>query len=133
MTRNPAVQVMMGELASLVSIYESMLLAHEDRGADRDDGVLWPSKTALYSAMALQSELNGRMLETIRELAGAAMITLPSSDADFDNPEIAARHRALHALGHHPPHFACDRARPRATAPKSAGICSSRRTAARPR
>ena len=41
--------------------------------------MLWPSKTALYSAMALQSELNGRMLEIIRELAGAAMITLPSS------------------------------------------------------
>ena len=30
------------------------------------------------------------MLEIFRELAGAAMITLPSSDADFDNPEIAA-------------------------------------------
>jgi 4-hydroxyphenylacetate 3-monooxygenase len=44
----------------------------------------------LYSAMALQSELNGRMLEIIRELAGSAFITLPSSSADFDNPEIAA-------------------------------------------
>jgi 4-hydroxyphenylacetate 3-monooxygenase len=40
--------------------------------------------------MALQSELNGRMLEIIRELAGAAFITLPSSEADFGNPEIAA-------------------------------------------
>ena len=47
-------------------------------------------RRALYSAMALQSELNGRMLEIIRELAGAAFITLPSSEADFDNPEIAA-------------------------------------------
>src|SRR5262249_52852431 len=37
----------------------------------------------------LQSELNGRMLETIRELAGAAMITLPSSVKDFANPEMA--------------------------------------------
>ena len=49
--------------------------------------------------MALQSELNGRMLEIIRELAGAAMITLPSSLADFENPETAGRYRALHALG----------------------------------
>jgi 4-hydroxyphenylacetate 3-monooxygenase len=40
--------------------------------------------------MALQSELNGRMLEIIRELAGAAMITLPSSARDFDNPAMAA-------------------------------------------
>jgi 4-hydroxyphenylacetate 3-monooxygenase len=80
---------MMGELASLVTIYESMLLSHEV-SAPIKDGVLWPSVVTLYSAMALQSELNGRMLEIIRELAGSAFITLPSSEADFGNPEIAA-------------------------------------------
>ena len=85
----PPVQIMMGELAALVSVYESMLLAHET-AAPIEEGVLWPSKVILYSAMALQSELNGRMLEIIRELAGSAFITLPSSAADFDNPEIAA-------------------------------------------
>ena len=79
----------MGELAALVAIVENMLLAHETPAPIDADGVLWPSQTALYSIMALQSELNGRMLETIRELAGAAMITLPSSVHDFDNPEIA--------------------------------------------
>jgi 4-hydroxyphenylacetate 3-monooxygenase len=86
---NPAVQVMMGELASFVSIYESMLLAHETVATVDADGVLWPGKTTLYAAMALQSELNGRMLEIIRELAGSAMITLPSSRDDFDNPDMA--------------------------------------------
>jgi 4-hydroxyphenylacetate 3-monooxygenase len=85
---NPAVQILMGELAALVSIYESMLLAHETV-ATIDNDVLWPSRTTLYSAMALQSELNGRMLEIIRELAGSAMITLPSSAEDFANPEMA--------------------------------------------
>jgi 4-hydroxyphenylacetate 3-monooxygenase len=86
---NPAVQIMMGELAALVSVYETMLLAHETMATiDRDD-VLWPSRTALYSAMALQSELNGRMLEIIRELTGAAMITLPSSLHDFESPHTA--------------------------------------------
>jgi 4-hydroxyphenylacetate 3-monooxygenase len=30
------------------------------------------------------------MLEKIRELAGASMITLPSSARDFDNPAMAA-------------------------------------------
>jgi 4-hydroxyphenylacetate 3-monooxygenase len=49
---------------------------------------MWPSQPTLYSVMALQSELNGRMLETIRELAGAGMITLPSSAKDFDNPDM---------------------------------------------
>jgi 4-hydroxyphenylacetate 3-monooxygenase len=85
----PPVQIVMGELASIVSVYESMLLAHEIASTIDDDGVLWPSRTTLYSAMALQSELNGRMLEIIRELAGSAMITLPSSQVDFDNPDMA--------------------------------------------
>jgi 4-hydroxyphenylacetate 3-monooxygenase len=85
---NPAVQIMMGELASLVSIVEGMLLAHET-AAPIENGVLWPAKTVLYSVMALQSEFNGRMLETIRELAGSAFITLPSGIDDFDNPAIA--------------------------------------------
>jgi 4-hydroxyphenylacetate 3-monooxygenase len=85
----PPVQIMMGELAALATVYEAMLLAHETAAPVRD-GVLWPSIVILYSAMALQSELNGRMLETIRELAGSAFITLPSSAADFANPEIAA-------------------------------------------
>ena len=86
----PPVQVMMGELAALASIYENMLLAHEITGTIDANGVCWPSKTTLYGAMAMQSELNGRMLEIIRELAGSAMITLPSSLEDFDNPEAAA-------------------------------------------
>ncbi|HLQ93750.1 MAG TPA: 4-hydroxyphenylacetate 3-hydroxylase N-terminal domain-containing protein [Xanthobacteraceae bacterium] len=85
---NPSVQTVMGELAAFVSIVESMLLAHETV-APIENGVLWPSKMTLYSVMALQSEFNGRMLETIRELAGAAMITQPSSLKDFENPEIA--------------------------------------------
>jgi 4-hydroxyphenylacetate 3-monooxygenase len=86
---NPAVVGMMGELAALVSIYESMLLSHEIMGTI-EDGVFWPSRTSFYAASAMQSELNGRMLEIIREMAGSAFITLPSSDADFANPEIMA-------------------------------------------
>ena len=63
-----------------------MLLAHET-AAPIENGVLWPSVITLYSAMAMQSELNGRMLETIRELVGSAFITLPS----FDWPISATR------------------------------------------
>ena len=85
---SPPVQIAMGELASLASIYEGMLLAHETN-APIIDGVLWPSRITLYSAMAMQSEFNGRMLEMIRELVSSSVISLPSSVADFDNPEIA--------------------------------------------
>ncbi len=87
---NPAVAIQMGELAAMVTIVDSMLQAHETVAPIDQDGVLWPSRATLYSVMALQSELNGRMLEIIRELAGAAMITLPSSARDFDNPAMAA-------------------------------------------
>jgi len=87
---NPAVQVQMGELASLVSIVENALLAQETVATIDEKGVLWPSRTALYSIMALQSELNARMIEIIRELTGAGMITLPSSRQDFSNPETRA-------------------------------------------
>jgi len=85
---NPAVQTQMGELASLVSIVENMLLSQETTATVDADGVLWPSRTGLYSVMALQSELNARMIEIIRELTGAGMVTLPSSLADFENPEM---------------------------------------------
>ena len=84
----PPVQIAMGELAALVSIYEGMLLAHEVAAPIRD-GVLWPSVITLYAAMAMQSEFNGRMLETIRELVSSSVISQPSSVADFDNPEVA--------------------------------------------
>ena len=85
---SPPVQIAMGELASLASIYESLLLAHEINAPIRD-GVLWPSPVTLYSAMAMQSEFNGRMIEMVRELVSSSVISLPSSAADFDNPEIA--------------------------------------------
>jgi 4-hydroxyphenylacetate 3-monooxygenase len=84
----PPVQIAMGEIAALVSMYEGMLLAHETNAPVRD-GVLWPSVITLYAAMAMQSEFNGRMLEAIRELVSSSVISQPSSAADFENPEIA--------------------------------------------
>jgi 4-hydroxyphenylacetate 3-monooxygenase len=85
---SPPVQIAMGELAALATIYEGMLLAHETN-APIKDGVLWPSVVTLYSAMAMQSEFNGRMLEMVRELVSSSVISQPSSVEDFDNPEAA--------------------------------------------
>jgi 4-hydroxyphenylacetate 3-monooxygenase len=83
----PPVQVQMGELAAYASLVDNMLHSHETVAEIDDDGVLWPSKQALYAVMALQSEINPHMIDIVRELTGAAMITLPSSVKDFDNPE----------------------------------------------
>ena len=87
---SPAHQVAMGELAAYASIVEGMVQAQETMATHDAEGVLWPSKTALYSVMSLQSEINPRMIDIVRELTGSAMITLPSSAKDFDNEESAA-------------------------------------------
>jgi 4-hydroxyphenylacetate 3-monooxygenase len=86
---NPPVQQMTGELAAIATIVEGMVRAQESLATVDEDGVLWPSQAALYSVMALQSELNPRMIDIVRELTGAGMITLPSSLKDFENPDEA--------------------------------------------
>jgi 4-hydroxyphenylacetate 3-monooxygenase len=83
----PPVQVQMGELAAWASIVENMLCSHETTGPIDEDGVVWPSKAALYAVMALQSQINPHMIDIVRELTGAAMITLPSSAKDFENQQ----------------------------------------------
>jgi 4-hydroxyphenylacetate 3-monooxygenase len=86
----PPVQIQMGELAALASIVELMVDAQEARATIDPDGTVWPSRQALYAVMALQSEINPRMVDMLRELTGGAMIMLPSSEKDYDNPQIAA-------------------------------------------
>src|SRR5215472_9928057 len=76
--------------AAFVSIVEAMLESQEVRAVIDDKGVLWPSRTSLYAVMALQSEINPRMVEIVRELTGSAMITLPSSLRDLESSETAA-------------------------------------------
>ena len=85
----PPVMVEMGELAAYASLVENMLYSHESVSTIDEDGVLWPSRTALYAVMALQAKINPHMIDIVRELTGAGMITLPSSEKDFDNPQAA--------------------------------------------
>ncbi|MEA2823729.1 MAG: 4-hydroxyphenylacetate 3-monooxygenase [Alphaproteobacteria bacterium] len=87
---NPAVQIMLGEMAAFATIVDSMVQAQETQATIDAEGVVWPAKTALYAVMALQSEINPRLLNMARELAGGSIIMLPSTAKDFDNPEIAA-------------------------------------------
>jgi 4-hydroxyphenylacetate 3-monooxygenase len=86
---HPQVQVQMGELAAQVQLVESMLEAQETKATIDAKGVVWPCQKTLYSVMALQSEINPRMVDMIRELTGAAMISLPSSERDLTSPATA--------------------------------------------
>ncbi len=85
----PPVMVQMGELAAYASIVEGLLNSHESMGEIDEDGVLWPHRPSLYAMIALQSELNPKMFEMVRELTGAGMITLPATSKELDNPETA--------------------------------------------
>ena len=49
-----------------------------------------PDAHMLYSAQVLTQQIYPKILNALRELAGGGMIMLPSSSADFANPEIAA-------------------------------------------
>jgi 4-hydroxyphenylacetate 3-monooxygenase len=86
----PPVQIAMGELAALATIIENMVICQEAMCTIDDMGIAWPSRTALYSIMALQSELNPRMIDIVRELSGGSMIMLPSSWQDYEDEAISA-------------------------------------------
>jgi 4-hydroxyphenylacetate 3-monooxygenase len=86
----PPVQIQLGEMAAFATIIDSMVRAQETEATIDAEGVVWPSKRALYAAMALQSEINPRLTDIARELAGGSIVMLPSSARDFETPEIAA-------------------------------------------
>ena len=84
----PASQAQLGEMAAMASIVEMMVEAQETR-ATVEDGVVWPSRVALYAIMALQADLNPKLIDLARDLSGGAMIMLPSSRLDYNNPDTA--------------------------------------------
>jgi 4-hydroxyphenylacetate 3-monooxygenase len=86
----PPVQIMLGEMAAFATIVDGMIRAQETEATIDGEGTVWPSKAALYSVMSLQSEINPRLNNTLRELAGGSIIMLPSSIKDFEGAETAA-------------------------------------------
>jgi 4-hydroxyphenylacetate 3-monooxygenase len=86
----PPVQGALGDIASLAALVEGLVLAQEAHCKVDADGLVRPGAQEQYSQMVLQPELHNRMLNAIRDLVGGGVIQLPSSVADFANPEIAA-------------------------------------------
>jgi 4-hydroxyphenylacetate 3-monooxygenase len=85
----PSSQAQLGEMAALAYIVETMVEAQESLATVDEHGVVWPSRMALYAVMALQSDLNPKLIDIARDLSGSAMIMLPSSQLDYANPETA--------------------------------------------
>jgi 4-hydroxyphenylacetate 3-monooxygenase len=88
-TKIPSVAEQLGMLAAQVGGVNAMLSGMEASGQQL--GEWWvPNKHFMYSAQVLTQDLYPRVIQTIRDLAGGALIMLPSSVLDFGNPQLAA-------------------------------------------
>ncbi len=88
-TKIPGVSEQLGMLAAQAGMVNAMLSGMEASGEKRGD--YWvPNKHFMYSAQVISQDLYPKVINTIRDLAGGALIMLPSSIADFGNPELAA-------------------------------------------
>jgi 4-hydroxyphenylacetate 3-monooxygenase len=86
-TNMPPVREQLGYLAANVSMVNAMMAGMEIEGEMR--GEWWvPNKHYMYSAQVLTQDLYPRVVNTLRDLAGGALIMLPSSIRDFENPEL---------------------------------------------
>ena len=83
--RIPGVQEKLGEMAGLVSMVESSLLAAEYAAEKDANGVMIPNKRALYGIMSLQSEIYPRAINLLRDLAGGGVLQLPSGVKDLES------------------------------------------------
>jgi 4-hydroxyphenylacetate 3-monooxygenase len=86
-TEIPSVREQLGTLAAQASMVEAMLSGMEASGAHV--GEWWvPNKHFMYSAQVLTQDLYPRLVNVVRELAGGALIMLPSSFRDFADPQL---------------------------------------------
>lgn len=85
----PGVVEKLGELASLVSVAESGVLAAEYTAAPDAQGLYRPGAQPLYGAMGLQSEIHPRVIGILRDLVGGGVLQVPSSAAELVNPGTA--------------------------------------------
>ncbi len=85
----PPVAGDLGELASLASVVEGMVIAAEATAVTNANGVVHPNPRFLYGAMGLQAQLYPRMIHLLRELAGGGVLQVPSSVGELTNEDMA--------------------------------------------
>lgn len=86
----PPVRGMLGELAAHAAMVSGLVYAAEQNCELDEFGVAWPGRAECYAAMTLQSDFYPRLLHLMRDLCGGGVIQMPSSAADYDNPEARA-------------------------------------------
>jgi 4-hydroxyphenylacetate 3-monooxygenase len=88
-TNMPQVREQLGSLAAQAGMVDAMLSGMEAAGSGHGE-FYPPNRHQLYAAQVITQELYPRLINLIRDLAGGALIMLPSSFRDWANPEIAA-------------------------------------------
>ncbi|HWD03791.1 MAG TPA: 4-hydroxyphenylacetate 3-hydroxylase N-terminal domain-containing protein [Amycolatopsis sp.] len=86
----PPVRGVLGELAAHAAMVSGLVYAQEQNCELDEKGVAWPGREECYATMTLQSDFYPKLLHLVRDLVGGGVIQLPSSAADFANPEARA-------------------------------------------
>jgi 4-hydroxyphenylacetate 3-monooxygenase len=84
----PPVRDTLGKLASQAALIEGMVLGMEAGGGMRGEYYV-PNRHLLYAAQVQSQEMYPQIIASIRELAGGALLMLPSSVSDFANADLA--------------------------------------------
>ncbi|WP_454916834.1 4-hydroxyphenylacetate 3-hydroxylase family protein [Xanthobacter sediminis] len=85
----PQVRETLGQLAAEVGMVDAFVAAMEAKGTKYGRYFI-PDRHTLYAAQTMAQQLYGKLITTLRELAGGGLIMLPSSVHDYENPELAA-------------------------------------------
>jgi 4-hydroxyphenylacetate 3-monooxygenase len=86
-TNMPPIREQLGYLAAHASMVNAMMAGMEAEGTMR--GEWWvPNKHFMYSAQVLTQDLYPRVINALRDLAGGALIMLPSSIHDYSDPQL---------------------------------------------
>jgi 4-hydroxyphenylacetate 3-monooxygenase len=83
------VKELLGSLAAQNTMVDALVHAMEIKGR-RHGAYFVPDPHTLYLAQVLTQQLYAQVTIALRDLAGGAMIMLPSSIQDFANPELRA-------------------------------------------
>ena len=84
----PQVVETLGALSADLKMIEAFVEAMEVKGYHYGPYFL-PDRSLIYAAQVQSQQLYPKIIETLRGLAGGGLIMLPSSAADFSDPEIA--------------------------------------------
>jgi 4-hydroxyphenylacetate 3-monooxygenase len=86
-TNIPSVREQLGILAAQAAMVDGMLAGMEAEGAMRGEWYV-PNRHYMYAAQVLTQDLYPRVVNTLRDLSGGALIMLPSSIRDFADPAL---------------------------------------------